>query len=60
MIWQPAYTAPKDGEFILSYWDEEVDIVVWSECLGKWVNQDGTTREVDGWMQIPAIPECSE
>lgn len=60
MKWQPADTAPKDGEFILSYWDETMDIVFWSELSGKWVNQDGYTREVDGWMSIPAIPECGE
>lgn len=65
MNWKPIETAPKDGAFILAYWDEATyphdienryEIVRWIN--GEWRNEnDEDLIKPTHWMPLPDPPK---
>ena len=64
MEWQPIETAPKDGSWIMVYWDTMPlswfpFVVFWDE---GWQQVNGDMRDLGGvfpthWMLIPEPPQ---
>jgi hypothetical protein len=66
MNWQSIITAPRDGSWILAYWNKHqgsmfllrYDVVRWIEADSAWCDDDGNELNAPThWMPLPDPPK---